>query len=145
MGFFSWDCKGCGHSIRHRGACRKESNWLSQAVVLTEDGSRVIGEYSGYGEVGGFHDEGSNELDGSSIWHSACWKLAGKPEFDGPSRHANDQGHFVGEYDPTEPTTVAEMVVLKVVADEKVKEEQKKWEEYSKKRQAERAAAGKAS
>ena len=36
MGFFSWDCKGCTHSVRegHR------DDWMTKAVVLDKHGSR---------------------------------------------------------------------------------------------------------
>ena len=102
MGFFSWTCPACDHSIRHAHACRPESQWLSNAVVLLEGGGQVFGTYSGYGEVSGV-----DVRDNPEMWHRACWELYGKPSYCKASEPAQDQGHFVGEYDPSEPKTMA--------------------------------------
>lgn len=87
MGFFSWDCKGCTHSVRegHR------DDWMTKAVVLDREGSRVVGFYDGYGRVG----EGGTEIQNVSkpeVWHHACYVAMGKPEYSGPSPMARDQG-----------------------------------------------------
>lgn len=117
MGFFSSTCPGCDHSIRHAGATNQTSRWMAQAVVLFENGDRISGEYDGYGSVG---EHGGDEpvigLGEEEAWHRACWMIAGKPEFTKPSRSASDQGHFVGDYDPAQPKTKADLDALKARA-----------------------------
>lgn len=119
MGFYSADCKGCGHSVRHDGSVNSTSRWMTQAVVVSSDGDVGTGEYDGYGSVMP-HNKNADcyALQGKEVWHRACWEIAGKPEFTGASRSAYDQGHFVGDNnDPTQPTTKAEMDALKVRAE----------------------------
>lgn len=135
MGFFSNDCNGCGHSIRHRGATMPESRWMSQAVAMDKEGSRLMGEYDGYGNIGGMSD--GDGLMGYDTWHRKCWELAGKPEFTKASRSSHDQGHFVGEYDPPEPKTVADMEALSKVAEQKRDEDARAWKEAMAKYHAE--------
>lgn len=105
MGFSSYDCKHCGHSILHAGSVDPEINeWMKDAVVLGADGSRLLLEFDGYpGET----DEEVGDY-GENVWvHQACWEVAGRPEFDtydGPSDTAEDQGHFFGtEHDMIDP------------------------------------------
>jgi len=100
MGMFSWDCVACGFSIRDCGVC-SEGNWMGKAVVLTPGGSRVIGEYDGYGRVAGM--ELGDQIDDFAMYHKACWELADKPEFEKPSRHARDQGFCLSHDDYTVP------------------------------------------
>ena len=89
MGMFSWDCNGCGFAMRDCRSC-SEGNWMVHAVCLTPDGSRVIGQYDHYGNLGSFNlvEEGGK----FAIYHKVCWELAGKPEYDRPARHSRDQG-----------------------------------------------------
>jgi len=117
MGFFSYICKECGHSILSPYSVDPEINaWMKDAVVLSPCGSRVIGEYDGYGRVGGGYED-DHSYDG--VWlHQACWEKAGKPEYDhydGPSKGADDQGYFFRyEHDVIDPriTDLAERVRL---------------------------------
>ena len=52
MGFFSYNCKECNHSILSRHSTNEGINeWMSHVVVLGSDGSRIDGEYDGYGRV----------------------------------------------------------------------------------------------
>jgi len=96
MGMFSWNCVACGFSIRDcRNCC--EQNWQAEAVVLTPGGSRVIGHYDSYGNVGGVNLV--DQIDPFAMYHKACWELAGKPEFEKPSAHARDQGFCLGCHD----------------------------------------------
>lgn len=115
MGFFSWNCKCCGHSIRSRYATNPTSAWMSKAVVMTEDAT-VRGEYDGYGRVGALDLGESGEEP--AMYHRACWELSGKPEYDSPSQSAGDQGYFVGEYDPAEPKSLEDLAALKKARDE---------------------------
>jgi len=110
MGFFSFECKGCGHSILSDYAVDKgENEWMKDCVAVAEDGSILRGEYDGYGRVGSWDDEG---YDDTAFYHKHCWELMGKPtEFDGASDHAADQGYFFDPGTHTVPKfkTVAEM------------------------------------
>jgi len=106
MGFFSWNCKECDHSVLSVHSTDPEINaWMKDAVVLGPGGDRVLGEYDGYGNVGG---QDRTDLSDSQVWlHLACWEVAGKPEFDHydeGSRSARDQGFFFGrEHDLIDP------------------------------------------
>lgn len=82
MGFFSYECKSCGHSILSSYSADPEINeWMTEVVVLSDNGSRVIGEYGGYGDIGGGSSDGG--MGGDAVWlHKACWEVAGKPEYD---------------------------------------------------------------
>ena len=99
MGFFSWECKKCGHSILSAEATNSVNDWMNKAIALDKDGSVVVGFYDGYGRL--WTDSGMEvELDFEPcIYHHDCWVAAGKPEFDGPSDSAADQGWFFDEED----------------------------------------------
>ena len=49
MGFFSWDCKACGHPMISPCAVNEDevNRWMTQGVVLGKDGSRIMGTYDG--------------------------------------------------------------------------------------------------
>lgn len=89
MGMFSWDCNGCGFSLRECRGCSVD-NWMSKGVCLTPDGSRVIGHYNAYGQLGEYNLV--DQIGKFAIYHHACWEVAGKPEYDRPSHHSRDQG-----------------------------------------------------
>lgn len=110
MGFFSWNCKGCGKSIRSRYTEAGYENWMQHAVALSQNGSRIIGEYDGYGRIDapGMYEE-ADIGQTPCLWHQACWEHAGTPEYDGPSESAEDQGYFIGpEVTLFPPNTTAE-------------------------------------
>tara|TARA_S200002703_G_C3781584_1_gene240830 strand:- start:765 stop:1058 length:294 start_codon:yes stop_codon:yes gene_type:complete len=90
MGFFSWNCKGCGESIKAPCDIPKTMMWQNYCVVLLPNGSVIIGSYDGYGRVEGWeYEDGEHEM-----WHKQCWHSADKPSYSGPSQHASDQGFF---------------------------------------------------
>ncbi len=94
MGFFSWNCKSCGHPMLCRGATEDKNEWMTKVVAMFKDGNWYVGTYDGYGGVGVC---GVNLADGHGepcCYHEACWVKAGRPEYDGPSDHAADQGWF---------------------------------------------------
>ena len=93
MGFFSWNCKECGKSIRSPYSVDKNTDWMADAVALLKNGSVIIGEYDGYGRIGG------TDLADSAptMYHHKCWIKAGKPEYSGESDWAEDQGFFIGD------------------------------------------------
>jgi hypothetical protein len=86
---FSWNCLACGFSLRDCRNCSID-NWMNQGVVLTKGGSRIVGSYDSYGNLGGYNLV--DQIDDFSIYHKACWELKGKPEFTEPSQSADDQG-----------------------------------------------------
>ena len=113
MGFFSWNCRGCGHSIRNPYAINTESAWMGEVVYLESDGSVIKGDYDGYGRIellgGGILELESHYV---CLYHRACYNIL-KPSKVENSNSAPDQGHFVGEYNPPEPKTLADIERLK--------------------------------
>jgi hypothetical protein len=67
---------------------------MSKGVCLTPDGSRVIGHYNAYGQLGEYNLV--DQIGKFAIYHHACWEVAGKPEYDRPSHHSRDQGFCHG-------------------------------------------------
>lgn len=126
MGFSSYECKHCDHSILHHGSVDPEINpWMKDVVILGENGSRLISEYDGYS---GHYTE---QIGDDAVWvHQACWEVAGKPEYDvydGPSAHAGDQGHFFGcEHDMIDPRITDEDERARLLA-EGVEIREKRW------------------
>lgn len=125
MGMFSWNCKGCHHSIR------EGAEWMGEAVALTKKGSRIFGSYDGYGRIDGTD---LVDLDGKvELWHEACWTLQGKPEFTGPSKSARDQG--MPNCDRKKPKSQEDVLALRAAADAVEAEERayaKRYTEYDK-------------
>ena len=98
MGFFSWNCKGCGESIKAPYNLPKELTWQNSAVAyagLYDSDSVIYGSYSGYGMLETDHGEIGLDLDDVCIWHERCYEadLDMYPTED-YSRHAEDQGYF---------------------------------------------------
>lgn len=104
MGYFSYDCKECGHPLLSPEASDEGiNNWMTHGVALFEDGGRAFGTYDGYGRLGS-----TEELEGAACLHRACWEKAGEPEFDhygSGSQSAGDQGFFFddGDHDVIDP------------------------------------------
>lgn len=93
MGFFSWNCKKCGKSIRSPYSIDENTEWMCEAVALLENGSILMGEYDGYGRI---NDMSVSEMR-PTMYHHKCWIADGKPEYSGESAHAEDQGFFIDE------------------------------------------------
>lgn len=89
MGMFSWDCLACGFSLRDCRGC-SEKNWMAHGVCVTPDGSRVIGFYNSYGQLGEYNLV--DQIGKFGIYHKACWELLGKPEYTKPASQSRDQG-----------------------------------------------------
>jgi len=121
MGCFSWECKCCGESAK------EGDDWMGQVVIVGEDGSVLRGTYDGYGRVhGGLGSiDISDGPDSFALYHSACYKLAGKPDYDGPSRHADDQG--LGESE-IEPRTLEDVEAIKTRRKARDAEQKARWE-----------------
>lgn len=99
MGFFSYDCRGCGHPLLAPHATNSVNAWMTDAVCLLPDGRVVKGAYDGYGRLDGEDVRcGERLLDAPEAWHRACWEACGSPtKFTRHSAHADDQGHFFPE------------------------------------------------
>lgn len=137
MGFFSWNCKVCRHSVREgRG-------WMSKAVVQGEDGSTATGRYDGYGRLDG--SVGTIEvadMDGRfAMFHQTCFKLAGRPEFNGVSESADDQGMPPSDEFP-EPRHEDDLRALRELADERTRKARADAKRYNDCREAERKLLG---
>ncbi len=91
MGFFSWNCKECGKSIRSEYSTCKYDEWMKFAVAKTAGGKTFIGEYNGYGRMDGI----SLTEREFTLYHNHCWENAGRPEYQGLAENAEDQGFFV--------------------------------------------------
>lgn len=90
MGMFSWDCKSCGHPALSRNAVESKNGWMNEVVAFTENGTRLVGTYDGYGRVG----DHEVSFDDPCLYHQACWEAAGRPEYSSPSVCSADQGWF---------------------------------------------------
>lgn len=112
MGFFSWDCKGCNHSVR------EGKGWMGKALVQGHDGSTASGEYDGYGRLEGA--VGTIELtevgQRFELWHHICYILSGRPAFVGPSEGSRDQGMPPSDEYP-EPRNKQDLEALREIAD----------------------------
>lgn len=112
MGYFSWDCKGCNHSIR------EGQGWMGKAVVQGADGDTASGAYDGYGRLSGSTGETElTDMGGKfAIYHKVCFILLGRPEYSAPSRSARDQGTPPSDEFP-EPRNADDLRALKELAD----------------------------
>jgi hypothetical protein len=88
MGFFSFDCKKCGHSLKSSPA------WMNYGVAVFRSGEVQCGDYDGYGRLGSVKIPWSYDrpLRNPSVYHWACYVAAGEPGYSGPSRSSRDQG-----------------------------------------------------
>jgi len=98
MGFFSQDCIVCGHPALSEYAIDPGVNeWMTQVVAIAATGAIHAGTYDGYGRVDGAEYAIG---EGATVYHQACWELAGKPTaFTVASPGSDDQGFFFD--DPT--------------------------------------------
>lgn len=106
MGFFSWDCERCGHPMLCDSAATEGNDWMTDVVVMQKNGSRLMGEYDGYGRVDGVEIDWS---DGEpQCYHRDCWEADGRPGYHsacGGSTSSADQGWFFddGEHNEDSP------------------------------------------
>lgn len=96
MGFFSWNCRGCGHPLLSSHATNSINAWMQKAVALAADGSTAVGIYDGYGRIDDTQLVDWRTLD---VWHEACWKKAGRPGYAGQADGSPDQGYFFDDPD----------------------------------------------
>jgi hypothetical protein len=108
MGFFSYDCKHCGHPMLSEYATDPGINeWMSEAVVVHGEDPvhHLSGTYDGYGRLS---SASWDSLEGEVWVHLACWEVAGRPgesSYDGGSKGSEDQGYFFndGDHDLIDP------------------------------------------
>jgi len=103
MGFFSKDCKGCGHPLLSLPACTPLTAWMADVAVVFPDGVDC-GEYDGFGGIIATAEEREQEMateptiqNPCIAWHLDCFELAGSPrKFDATdaSPFSDDQGWF---------------------------------------------------
>lgn len=111
MGFFSWNCKGCGESVKAPYEIPKALAWQNKMVAILPEGSVLKGDYDGYGRIDA-HASSSTPKDPVTVtctlpcwgeqqpqvWHARCHVDAGEPcEYEEPTvaecRPA-DQGYW---------------------------------------------------
>ena len=95
MGFFSWNCKVCGHPMLCSMATEHKNGWMERVVVIQPNGSILRGYYDGYGRVNDVEIEFTYHTHEPECYHEHCWEKAGKPvKYTGGSRASADQGWF---------------------------------------------------
>ena len=109
MGFFSWKCKKCDHSIKAPYNIPTGWEYMNEVVLLREGLDPVVGKYDGYGRIEGAEVSEPTALSTYEVnwqagepemWHQKCWENEGKPAFSGESEYSSDQGYFYD--DPTD-------------------------------------------
>jgi len=133
MGFFSLECKECGHPLLSCYATNDINMWMQNGVAITKNGDTIKGQYDGYGRLDGQDmayvqlpmkgNESHPEFTGKAsclindepyfcfelkptVYHLSCWEKAGQPkEYSGESANAQDQGYFFddGDHDMPDP------------------------------------------
>ena len=86
MGFFSWDCNGCGHPLLSQYAITEVNAWMHHAVSITPDHDITI-----------HHNPDLRDEFTPCVWHRICWVNANGPIDFVPSHSSPDQGYF---FDP---------------------------------------------
>lgn len=124
MGFSSYNCLGCGYSIRSEHACRSpESLWMVYATMVLPSGLPLSGYYDGYGRIV-TDAEREEEVEvprdkrgrmRAGLYHTACWELLKRPSYTKASPRAEDQGFFCGS-SPSEPKTRAALANMRRTA-----------------------------
>jgi hypothetical protein len=110
MGFYSWDCKVCGHPMLSGHASNSTNNWMEDVVVVTTRGKVMEGNYDGYGRVDGEEINAMSSGAQPACYHEHCWKHVGSPtKWDKGSVNSKDQGFFFDqdEHDVTEAMATA--------------------------------------
>ena len=113
MGVFSYLCAGCLHPLLPDHQLHI-NRWMNEAVAVLEDGKLRLGNYDGYGRIGGVDLPKYIEYNAArravtyeqafTVWHRACWTLLGAPMTCGEQAlNAEDQGYFYAVEDHALP------------------------------------------
>ena len=97
MGFFSWNCRECGHPMLSSYVINDVNSWMNDAVGILKDGRVIQGTYDGYGRVGDFCLVREGRSLNACVYHQACWEKAGKPTEYTESSRSEDQGYFYAD------------------------------------------------
>lgn len=101
MGFFSWGCPCCKHSVLNFYSVDRslDNGWMADAVAVFKNGDIVSGEYDGYGRIGWL--DNLADMDNFKLCHQACWEIMGKPSYDELPEDpgCGDQGYFYDDKD----------------------------------------------
>jgi hypothetical protein len=95
MGFFSYNCGVCSKPVLNMFAAGRAWAWTNEVAVLLAGGSRIVGNYDGYGGIDGASEFNLADLkqDSFRIAHRQC---ADSKTFDDlkPAENDDGQGHF---------------------------------------------------
>ena len=98
MGFFSWNCKRCGESVKAPYNVPQKLAWQNKVVALTPNGSTFVGMYDGYGRIVGEYalTKLTSWGDAVEVNHYACWTSDDgiRYRYRDASSYAEDQGFF---------------------------------------------------
>ena len=109
MGFFSEDCRRCGHPALSALFTNGVNAWMNEVVAIWPNDDLTVGIYDGYGRVNDIEYVIGAEVEygqGNTIYHRACWEMAGKPmRYGGSCRRSADQGWLfdAGAHDLPDP------------------------------------------
>jgi hypothetical protein len=129
MGFFSWNCRGCGHPLLSGYAVNDINAWMISGAAITRRGCLHRGGYDGYGRLNGsridldvYWSRRTGVSSGNpDCYHLACWQILGEPQrYRGGSQGAADQGFFFDpdDHNVAEPSIRADLKMAKQKARE---------------------------
>lgn len=109
MGFFSWDCRECGHPLLSFYVINDVNYWMNEVVSVLKDGRTIHGRYDGYGRIDDLCLVNNGGGLNACVYHKACWEKAGKPTEYVDSKRSEDQGYFYGDpaHDMPHPNPIA--------------------------------------
>lgn len=114
---------------------------MGDVIIVGEDDSVIRGRYDGYGRVlSSLGEVDITDAEGRfACYHTVCYKLAGKPDYDSPSTHAGDQGCGESEI---EPKSLEDVEAIKARRKARDAEAKARWEAFKIEKRAELEAKG---
>jgi len=110
MGFFSYNCRGCGHPLLSGYATNENNGWMNEVVAISPKGIVHKGTYDGYGRIDSLELGYPCKHD---VWHEACYELMDRPPYKGPAEDARDQGYFFDQKDHNVRRPKSKLAILK--------------------------------
>lgn len=132
MGFSTLDCKHCNHPVLDPRATDEGINeWMEEGVLMTADGSRLMGKLNGEAHTLGDFDI---SMAGGVMAHKVCWELNGRPDYEAyekDSRFSEDQGWFFddGAHDLIDPRITDEAERARLLAEGVARRTQRRYNE----------------